>query len=112
VKIGVQAFAYDLRTAILPFLFFFNPKLLLIGIEGPLDLAWTVASAAIGMYAFVAATQGTMRARLNLAQRGLALAAAMLLIRADTLSSLLGLALCVGLYAFNRRRAASLPAAC
>ena len=112
VKIGVQAFAYDLRTAILPFLFFFNPKLLLIGIEGPLDLAWTVASAAIGMYAFVAATQGTMRARLNLAQRALALAAAVLLIRADSWSSLLGLALCIGLYAFNRRRAASLPAAC
>ena len=30
IKTGIQGFAYDIRTAILPFMFFFNPKLLLI----------------------------------------------------------------------------------
>ncbi len=109
VKIGVQAFVYDLRTAILPFLFFFNPKLLLIGIEGPLDLAWTVGSAALGMYAFVAATQGIMRTRLSLPERALAMAAALLLVRNDAWGGLLGLVLCAGVYAFNRRRATASP---
>lgn len=30
IKTGIQGFAYDIRTAILPFMFFFNSKLLLI----------------------------------------------------------------------------------
>jgi len=33
LKTGVQAFLYDIRTAILPFVFIFNPQLLLIGVE-------------------------------------------------------------------------------
>ncbi|GIT53811.1 MAG: hypothetical protein Ct9H300mP16_09710 [Pseudomonadota bacterium] len=33
LKTGVQAFAYDIRTAILPFVFIFNPELLLIGVD-------------------------------------------------------------------------------
>jgi TRAP transporter 4TM/12TM fusion protein len=105
VKIGVQAFTYDLRTAILPFFFFFNPKLLLIGITGPLDLLWTVGTAAIGMYAFVAATQGHMRAHLNWPERAVLLAAALLLIRPDLYGSLAGALIVAVLYALNRRRA-------
>ncbi len=30
IKTGIQGFKYDIRTAILPFMFFFNPELLLI----------------------------------------------------------------------------------
>src|SRR3546814_4398584 len=33
IRTSVQGFIYDLRTAILPFMFFFNPSLLLIGVE-------------------------------------------------------------------------------
>ena len=33
LKTGVQAFMYDIRTAILPVVFIFNPQLLLIGVE-------------------------------------------------------------------------------
>ncbi len=105
VKIGVQAFIYDLRTAILPFFFFFNPKLLLIGMTGVVDLVWTVGTAAIGMYAFVAATQGHIRVRLGWVERALLLSAALLLIHPDTTGSLLGLGLCGSLYVLNYLRA-------
>lgn len=58
IKTGVQGFMYDIRTAILPFMFIFNTKLLLIGIEGVFDLLLTIFSAVTAILVFSAATQG------------------------------------------------------
>jgi len=58
IQTGVTAFFYSMRTAILPFLFIFNTQLLLIGIDGPLQLAMTVVTAVVAMLVFAAATQG------------------------------------------------------
>ncbi|WP_148862266.1 TRAP transporter permease [Marinobacter fonticola] len=58
IKTGVQGFTYDIRTAILPFMFIFNTQLLLIGLTGWFDLLVTVASAVTAMLVFSAATQG------------------------------------------------------
>lgn len=63
IKVGVTAFYYSMRTAILPFLFIFNTQLLLIGLTGPLHLMLTVGSALIAMLVFAAATQGYFFAR-------------------------------------------------
>jgi len=58
IKVGLTAFSYSMRTAILPFLFIFNTQLLLIGLTGPFHLFLTVASALVAMLVFAAATQG------------------------------------------------------
>jgi len=58
IKTGITAFAYSMRTAILPFLFIFNTQLLLMGLTGPLHLVLTVVSATVAMLVFAAATQG------------------------------------------------------
>ncbi len=58
IKTGVQGFTYDIRTAILPFMFIFNTQLLMIGIENVFDFILTVATAILAMLAFAAATQG------------------------------------------------------
>ncbi|MEP0543195.1 MAG: TRAP transporter permease [Marinobacter sp.] len=58
IRTGVQGFTYDIRTAILPFMFIFNTQLLLIGLTGWVDLLVTVASAVTAMLVFSAATQG------------------------------------------------------
>ncbi len=58
IKTGIQGFAYDIRTAILPFLFIFNTQLLMIGIGGWIELIVVVAGAVIAMLLFAAATQG------------------------------------------------------
>src|SRR5699024_8857605 len=42
VKTGVQGFTYDLRTAILPFMFFFNTELLLIDIGSWYNIIWVL----------------------------------------------------------------------
>ncbi len=58
IKVGITAFYYSMRTAILPFLFIFNTQLLLIGVTGPFHLAMTIAIAIVAMLVFAAATQG------------------------------------------------------
>ncbi|MGD8557826.1 MAG: TRAP transporter permease [Chromatiales bacterium] len=58
IRTGLQGFAYDIRTAILPFFFVFNTQLLMIGIDSWLDFVLTVISAVIAMLLFAAATQG------------------------------------------------------
>ena len=58
IKTGIQGFTYDIRTAILPFMFIFNTQLLLIGITSVFDLIVTVVSAVIAILVFSAATQG------------------------------------------------------
>jgi len=58
IKTGIQGFTYDIRTAVLPFMFIFNTQLLLIGIESVFDLLLTIVSALIAILTFSAATQG------------------------------------------------------
>lgn len=57
IRTGIQGFAYDIRTAILPFMFVFNTQLLLMGIDTWWHLALTVGSSIIAMLLFSAATQ-------------------------------------------------------
>ncbi|MGN2615758.1 TRAP transporter permease [Aliivibrio fischeri] len=58
IRTGIQGFTYDIRTAILPFMFIFNTQLLLMGIDSWWHLALTVISSVIAMLTFSAATQG------------------------------------------------------
>jgi len=58
IKTGIQGFMYDIRTAILPFLFIFNTELLMIGIESWYHLLITIVTAIAAMMLFAAATQG------------------------------------------------------
>jgi TRAP-type uncharacterized transport system fused permease subunit len=58
IKTGIQGFMYDIRTAILPFMFIFNTELLMIGVETWYHLVVTVVVAIVAMLLFAAATQG------------------------------------------------------
>lgn len=96
IKTGIQGFIYDIRTAILPFAFFFNNKLLLIEgvdpsdpnnpalwqwISNPLEIAMIFITATAGMYAFTSATQGWFLMKTNIMERvALAMVAPFMLI--------------------------------
>ena len=58
IKTGIQGFTYDIRTAILPFMFIFNTQLLLIGVDSIFQLLVVIFGAIAGILAFSAATQG------------------------------------------------------
>jgi len=57
IKTGLIGFSYDIRTAILPFLFIFNTELLLINV-GLFKAVFVFCIATIAMLLFAAATQG------------------------------------------------------
>lgn len=57
IRTGLQGFAYDMRTAILPFMFFFNTDLLLYEIDAVWQIAGIFLFGCVAMIAFAAATQ-------------------------------------------------------
>jgi hypothetical protein len=58
MRVGWQGTWYEFRTVLLPFIFIFNPELLLIDIGGVWHFIVVVGCATIAMMAFVAALQG------------------------------------------------------
>jgi len=58
IKTGIQAFWYELRTAILPVVFIFNNELLLIGIENFWHGLMVITTSLIAILVFSSATQG------------------------------------------------------
>ena len=58
IRTGIQGFTYDIRTAVLPFMFIFNTQLLIIGVANWLHLIIVIVAAIAAMLAFAAATQG------------------------------------------------------
>src|SRR5215510_10730576 len=60
---GWQATWYSFRTAILPFVFVFNPQLLMIGIGNVAHFLVVVAAAIVASCLFAAATMAYFRTR-------------------------------------------------
>ncbi|MFH1125204.1 MAG: TRAP transporter permease [Pseudomonadota bacterium] len=79
IRTGIQGFMYDIRTAILPFMFIFNTDLLLIGVDTWWHIATVFFTAVLAMFAFAALTQHWFIAR-NRIYESLLLAAVCLII--------------------------------
>lgn len=62
IKTGIVGFSYDIRTALLPFMFIFNTDLLLIDV-GPAKAVMVFFISLIAMLVFAAMTQGYFIAR-------------------------------------------------
>ncbi len=57
IPTGIQGFYYDIRTAILPFMFIFNTQLLLIGVDSVIQGIYIFITTVVAMFAFACATQ-------------------------------------------------------
>ncbi|MGF1649272.1 MAG: TRAP transporter permease [Hyphomicrobiaceae bacterium] len=62
IRTGIQGFMYDIRTALLPFLFIFNTELLLIDVSAT-KAVFVFLVAVVAMMLFAAATQGYLLTR-------------------------------------------------
>jgi len=80
IKTGIQGFAYDIRTALLPFLFLFNTELLLINVSLP-KAVFVFIVAVIAMMLFAAATQRYFLTRNRLWESAILLLVAFTLFR-------------------------------
>lgn len=88
-KIGLVAF-------IIPYMFIFGPSLLAQGTFT--EIAWTFLMAAIGVFVLAMALTGWCKRNLRIYERFIALATALLLMSADFMTDIIGLALMVGLF--------------
>ncbi|MDA9865352.1 TRAP transporter permease [bacterium] len=82
IKTGIQGFAYDIRTALLPFLFIFNTDLLLIDV-GPAKAVLVFFISLTAMLLFAAATQGYFIAKSRRWESAALLFIAFMLFRPD-----------------------------
>ena len=65
IRTGVQAFYYEIRTAILPIVFIFNNELLLIGVTSFWHGLMIFCVSLIAIFCFTSATQGWFLTRLR-----------------------------------------------
>ncbi|MCS6867358.1 MAG: TRAP transporter permease [Thermus sp.] len=103
-KTAVQGFVYELRTALLAYMFFFSPKLLLLGVESLGEGVWIFLSALLGMTAFSASLVGFLHKRTTWPERALLMAAALTLVVPGLVTDALGLGLFLLVYALQRVR--------
>lgn len=80
---GLQATWYSFRTAILPFVFVFNPQILLIGVGSWWEIVMVCVSATVASLLFAAATMGWFRSRSTWMETALLLVATFLFFRPD-----------------------------
>ncbi|MEP7183266.1 MAG: TRAP transporter permease [Betaproteobacteria bacterium] len=83
IATGIQGSVYALRTVILPFIWIFNPQLLLIDVHGMGELAAVVTASTVAMLVFAAATMRWFRIRSRWWETLVLLAACTLLFRPD-----------------------------
>jgi TRAP transporter 4TM/12TM fusion protein len=90
IPTGLQGFMYDIRTAILPFMFIFNSDLILHNVfswpQGILIFIMTC----LGNFAFASATQGWFVAKNKFYEVIILLAATFILMRPDAMANWLG----------------------
>ena len=79
VRTGIQSFTYDIRAAILPFMFVVNTEILLIGVSGFLHGFIVFTFTVLGMFAFASATQGYALSRLGWGERAVLLVVTLLM---------------------------------
>jgi len=83
IATGVQGSVYALRTVILPFIWIFNPTLLLIDVRSGLDLVLVVAASTLAMLVFAALTMAWFRIKMRWWEGVLLAIAVALLFRPD-----------------------------
>ncbi|MCJ8501605.1 TRAP transporter permease [Desulfatitalea alkaliphila] len=124
IRTGIQGFTYDLRTAILPFIFLFNNELLMIDgvtetgaiiwLDNPVRIIWVFFSGLIAMFAFASFLQGHLVVHCNILERLILLAVAASTFKAAVIESHLplgpttiqaiGISAYFGMYAWQKWR--------
>ncbi|MFW6362126.1 MAG: TRAP transporter permease [Spirochaetota bacterium] len=109
IKTGIQGFSYDIRTALLPFMFIFNTDLLLVNVTSFWRIAWIFFTTLIAMFSFAAATQNFLIIKNRIYEGLLLLVTTFILLRPYYTTNLLGIAesyryvvsiAALGIYAF------------
>ncbi|VEN73664.1 TRAP-type transporter, 4TM/12TM fusion protein (Permease) [Candidatus Desulfarcum epimagneticum] len=91
IATGIQGFMYDIRTAILPFMFIFNSDLILHNVSSWPQGILIFVMACVGNFAFASATQGWFVSRNRMWEVPLFLGVTLCCMRPDAVASWIGL---------------------
>jgi TRAP transporter 4TM/12TM fusion protein len=91
IATGVKGFTYDLRTAVIPFMFVFNAELVLYGVDGFGHAVLIFAMAVLGAFAFSNAVQGWFIIQSRWYERPLYLAASVIFFYPAVVTKIFGL---------------------
>jgi TRAP transporter 4TM/12TM fusion protein len=83
IETGIQGSVYALRTVILPFIWIFNPQLLLIDVHSWLEAALVAGASTVAMLVFAALTMNWMRMRMKPWEWPVLVLAVLLMFRPD-----------------------------
>jgi TRAP-type uncharacterized transport system fused permease subunit len=89
IRTGIQGFTYDIRTAILPFMFVFNTDLLLINVTSWWHGVVIFVTGVLGMFAFAALTQNFFIAKNRIYEAILLAGVALIVLRPQIFMSYL-----------------------
>ena len=81
IKTGLQGSVYALRTVVLPFIWIFNPQLLLLDLEGWDELVYVVVASTVACLTFAAATMGWFQTKSRWWETAILLLATLMLFR-------------------------------
>ena len=117
IPTGVQGFLYDLRTAVIPFMFVANTDIILLDIQNPITIVCIFLMTLLGALAFTSAIQGWLISKTNLLDRILLLFAAVTLFLPRLIASffpihlgeyrliyLLGMMILIGVFLLQKQR--------
>jgi TRAP transporter 4TM/12TM fusion protein len=118
IKTGLQGFMYDIRTAILPFMFIFNSDILLLGVDNIFLALYIFAMTCVGTFAFAAATQGWFARKSRWYESVLLLGVAAIMFRPEFFANhlaidnhylvyLIGVSIFAGLYLLQKKSGSS-----
>jgi hypothetical protein len=83
IQVGIQGTVYAIRTVVLPFIWIFNPALLLIDVHGWGEALLVAGASTVASLLFAAATMGYFRIRCRWWEIALLLVATFVLFRPD-----------------------------
>jgi len=107
MRTSVAAFKFGLAAFIVPFMFFYSPGLLMVGEWSTILRVFITAS--IGVFMLSAAVQGFWLGPMMLAFRGVLLVAALAMIAGDPLTDVVGIALGVAVFFWQKKMAPPPP---
>jgi len=87
IPTGVQGFLYDIRTAILPFMFIFNTDLLLWNVHSFWHAALVFITGVVGMFSFAALTQRWLITKTRIYEMVLLALVTLIMLRPDVFIS-------------------------
>ncbi len=101
---GVQGFKFSLAALLLPFIFVYNPVLLMIDATAP-QVVWAAITALIGMFAWSAGIQNYLFTRTSWLERIALFGFGLIVVITGLTNDIIGLLGLAAVYAWQRRKA-------